>query len=73
MPIFEYACGECGHKFEALVRANRPAQCPNCQSTELNKLLSVFATTASSAEAAPMPSGCGACEFRDTPGACARH
>lgn len=74
MPIFEYACGECGHKFEALVRSDRPAQCPECRSTELNKLLSVFATTAaSSAAAAPLPSGCGSCEYRETPGGCARH
>jgi putative FmdB family regulatory protein len=74
MPIFEYACGECGHKFEALVRSDRPAQCPKCQSTELDKLLSVFATTtASSASAAPMPNGCGACEYRDAPGGCAMH
>jgi putative FmdB family regulatory protein len=43
MPLHEYTCRGCGHSFEALVRgADQPA-CPSCQSTELEKQLSLFA------------------------------
>jgi putative FmdB family regulatory protein len=62
MPIYEYACSECGRKFETLVRSGTVPECPNCHSQALEKQLSVFATTASSSEIAPMPSSpCGAC------------
>ncbi|MFZ4481950.1 MAG: FmdB family zinc ribbon protein [Rhodoferax sp.] len=72
MPIYEYACGDCGHKFEALVRSGTAPQCPHCHSTELEKLLSVFSTTAASSSATPvMPSPCGSCEHRGTAGGCA--
>ena len=72
MPIYEYACRDCGSEFEALVRASTVPECPRCHSTELAKKLSVFATAASGA-AAPLPhmSGCGACGNPDGPGACA--
>jgi putative FmdB family regulatory protein len=41
MPIYEYACRGCGHRFETLVlKATVPA-CPQCQSEDLERLLSV--------------------------------
>ena len=71
MPMYEYACINCGHQFEALVRSDTIPQCPGCQSTTLEKLLSVFATPGASAAAAPaMPSPCGSCGHPDGPGAC---
>ena len=71
MPIYEYACQQCGREFETLVRASTVPQCPGCQSTALEKRLSVFATTASSPDAAPAAFGpCGACGHPDGPGAC---
>lgn len=72
MPIYEYACRDCGSEFEALVRASSVPACPQCRSTELAKKLSVFATAASGAPA-PLPAmgGCGACGNPDGPGACA--
>ena len=71
MPIYEYACAGCGHEFEALVRSGTEPECPSCHSKELEKLLSVFATTGSAAKAAPqMPSSCGGCPNRGGPGAC---
>ncbi len=74
MPIYEYACGGCGHEFEALVRSDSAPQCPQCQSTDLNKLLSIFATTNTSNTAtAAMPSPCGSCQHSQGPGACALH
>ncbi|MFT3816439.1 MAG: zinc ribbon domain-containing protein [Rubrivivax sp.] len=75
MPIYEYACEECGTEFELLVRSNTRLECPTCQSTQLEKQLSVFATAESSASAAPaLPAGpCGSCGHPDGPGACQLH
>jgi putative FmdB family regulatory protein len=40
MPLFEYACRGCGHRFEAFVNAGRAAACPSCEGGDLEKLLS---------------------------------
>ena len=75
MPIYEYACQDCGKEFETLVRTGTVAQCPNCQSTRLEKQLSVFATASSAAgqDAAMAAGPCGSCGHPDGPGACAMH
>ncbi len=77
MPIFEYACRDCGHEFEALTRASSTPECPRCHSIQLDKKLSVFATQGATAGAAPerlpaMAGPCGACGHPDGPGACSR-
>jgi putative FmdB family regulatory protein len=46
MPIFEYVCKECDHKFEALVFGKQKAACPKCASSKLDPQLSVFAVSA---------------------------
>jgi putative FmdB family regulatory protein len=51
MPLFEFECRECGHRFETLVFATSrttPA-CPSCDSKELQKLYSVFGVGAGGA------------------------
>lgn len=53
MPIFEYTCRECGHRFEALVFGGRTPDCPECGSRRLEKLLSVFGVGGSSDAAPP--------------------
>ena len=50
MPIYEYQCEDCGQEFELLVRSDTKLECPTCQSTSLEKQLSVFATTAGQAQ-----------------------
>lgn len=66
MPIFEYACESCGHKFEKLLlNTNVEVACPTCTSTSLRKLFSVFASVSSSSDQMPcfdgmMGGGCGA-------------
>ena len=52
MPIYEYACKSCSHKFEALIRGTSamPA-CPECRSTELERLLSLPAVKSESTHA----------------------
>ena len=42
MPLFEYQCRTCGHRFEALVIGARVPACPRCKSEELEKQLSTF-------------------------------
>ena len=74
MPIYEYACQDCGSAFELLVRSDTALECPQCHSPQLAKQLSVFATAASGAEPALAAAGpCGSCGHPDGPGACALH
>ena len=47
MPLYEYHCQACGEQFEKLRRiddADRGVECPECQSAEVERLLSTFAT-----------------------------
>ncbi len=41
MPIYEYSCKACNSEFEVLVRGEMTPACPECESTELEKLLSL--------------------------------
>jgi putative FmdB family regulatory protein len=47
MPLFEFACRDCGHRFETLVTGDRAAACPECRSADLDKLVSTFGARAS--------------------------
>lgn len=42
MPIFDFSCDACGHQFEKLVlRTSDPSPaCPECEHTEVKKLVS---------------------------------
>ena len=75
MPIFEYVCKECSHGFETLVQGARTVECPSCNSTNLDKQLSVFAPGVKNGNGASsdMPvTACGACGDPRGPGACSR-
>lgn len=73
MPIFEYACQDCGHEFEALTRSSQQPECPRCHSIQLEKKLSVFATAGSGEgrEPALAEGPCGTCGAPGGPGSCA--
>ena len=46
MPLYEYACRECGHRFEVLQRMGDDARglvCPSCGHPEVSKQFSTFA------------------------------
>jgi putative FmdB family regulatory protein len=46
MPIYEYKCRQCGHHFEALVLPSLPAaECPSCQKSDLEQLISLCAVS----------------------------
>jgi len=71
MPIYEYACQECQHEFEALVYGSQKAACPKCSSNKLAPKLSVFAVSAPAAAKSARPAGaCGSCGDPRGPGAC---
>ncbi len=72
MPIFEYVCESCRHRFEALVYGREKAACPKCESKKLVPQLSVFAvSTKSASSGASVSSGpCGTCGDPRGAGAC---
>jgi len=46
MPIYEYRCRSCGKTFELLRpinKANDPADCPYCGSSDTERAISLFA------------------------------
>ena len=49
MPIYEYACRQCGHEFEHLLRTTteKAPACPKCGAGAPDKKLSSFAPMAS--------------------------
>ncbi|GAB4232659.1 MAG: hypothetical protein Kow00109_05170 [Acidobacteriota bacterium] len=72
MPIFEYRCRECNHKFEKIVwKDSEEIACPNCGHREVEKLLSSFAVHAQAGgrTAAPDAGPCCACGAAEA-GAC---
>ena len=56
MPMYEFACRACGHRFETLVRtsAQRPA-CPKCGTDDLEKQYSTFGTFGGGSRGASAP------------------
>jgi putative FmdB family regulatory protein len=61
MPIYEYACRDCGHQFECLVRGDEKPLCPSCGQSRLTKQLSVPAahTSATAKNTCPVQESCG--------------
>jgi len=70
MPIYEYNCRRCDHRFEAIVLSSREKiTCPQCSSGAIEKQLSVFGAPASDKQAdSSTRGGCGC-----TPQTCGCH
>ena len=64
MPLYEYRCADCGHRFEVLQRmgeGNESLTCPECGSPRPERQLSTFASAGGSAGGTgDLPAG-GAC------------
>jgi putative FmdB family regulatory protein len=46
MPIYEYVCRDCGHRFEYLTLPASPrAECPACRNHDLEQLISLSAVS----------------------------
>ena len=43
MPLYEYQCRKCGHRFEELVRLGDTPNCPACHADSPEKLFSTSA------------------------------
>jgi putative FmdB family regulatory protein len=62
MPIYEYTCTSCEHRFEELVLGSRTlVACPECTSQDVEKLLSVFARIGGGDEPRATGGGGGGC------------
>lgn len=61
MPLFEYDCKGCGHRFEALVLGSERPECPACKSDDLETVFSSFAVShgGNSGGEGRRPSGAG--------------
>jgi putative FmdB family regulatory protein len=68
MPLFDFQCRSCGHRFEELVGPSSAPRCPKCESDALEKELGAFAVGSGARDVAPM--GCGTCGDPRGPGAC---
>lgn len=74
MPIFEFECCNCCQQFERLVfRSDEAVNCPECDSTDVHRMMSVFGFksggdkgAASSRTASGSSGGCAGC----TSGSC---
>lgn len=74
MPIYEYACADCGTKFEKLVRrTGDDVECPSCQGHELTQQWSTFAARAEGMSKDAAPSGGCPSGMCQTPGLCGRN
>ena len=70
MPIFEYTCRRCNHRFETIVLSNaEKINCPECSSVAVQKQLSVFSSPSSAKESVPSSGGGCGC----TPQTCGCH
>ena len=52
MPMYQYACEECGQEFEKRLRMSQSGEtqdCPNCGSIETRKRIGAFAVGGGSA------------------------
>lgn len=69
MPVYEYQCATCDHRFEALrpmSQADTPLACPRCAAPNARKMISVFAAISrdgggSRLVAGSGSSGCASC------------
>jgi putative FmdB family regulatory protein len=76
LPIYEFECRSCTHRFEELVKVNgstASAPCPDCGSSDTARLMSAFAVRSVAAKgegvAAAFSGGGGGC----CGGACGGH
>lgn len=63
MPLYEYSCRDCEAQFELLIRGGEEPRCPECESDDLEKLLSVPAAHTASSHELPVcrPTSSGGC------------
>ena len=68
MPLLEFACEACGHRFEELVGKGEAPTCPECGERDLRRQVSTFGVGGGRPE--PMSEACGSCDEPGGPAAC---
>lgn len=58
MPLYEYACAKCEHTFETLVFGDEKVECPECESTKVERLLSLPGRPKVADGASDLPMAC---------------
>ena len=64
MPLYEYVCQQCQTRFDALramAKADAPIPCPNCESKNTCRGISLFSAIGSAGVIAGAGSSCGSC------------
>lgn len=63
MPMYDFRCDDCGRDFEELVpRDYKEIRCPNCDSVDTTRQLSVFSSRMASQNGCPVPGGVPGCK-----------
>jgi putative FmdB family regulatory protein len=70
MPLYEFECRACAHRFETLVRGSDVPTCPGCGADDLERALSTFAVGGAGRSEALPAGACGRCGDPRGPGAC---
>jgi putative FmdB family regulatory protein len=63
MPLYEYRCPSCGHRFEVLQRMGEGGDgllCPHCDAPRPERQLSTFAAAVGGSASSGSSAGCGA-------------
>jgi putative FmdB family regulatory protein len=66
MPIYEYQCQSCDSEFEALIFGQEIPCCPECESQEVDRKMSIFSHKSdgggyASSQGQGQGSGCSGC------------
>jgi putative FmdB family regulatory protein len=57
VPLYDYACQDCSHTFEALVFGEEPVECPECKGHKVERQLSLPARPPASSNGG-LPTAC---------------
>ena len=73
MPIFDFKCRQCGHKFDVMIPASEKNKvgCPQCGAANPTQLLAPFNTSRPGPgvrKPKPAPDGCNGCAVAGTGG-----
>ena len=55
MPLYEYKCRDCETPFETIVSSGDTVRCPECESENLDRLISTFAVRGGSSGVRSVP------------------